>query len=519
MSLKRRAVNGVIIAGSLVIMCATADAADTVMGEEVIQATEVTVAANGTAGVVAVLNEVQAEALSSIEKPVIGIEQVRVDVVASAEMTEGEETDTEQLLSAEAFVGKEAGQQKSAGNNEKLAELVEAAGAEMTAEAESVEAETEEAAEAESVEAETEEAAEAEETEMTAEAESIEAETETAKAVTEETEEEAAGTEEEKTEAAAREEKEAAEVVAAGETEEAGNEEWQNRLMADVDEFLYVRAGGDENAEVVGKLYNGAVAEIVEVGDAWTHIISGNVDGYVKNDYCVTGEDAFAYAVENVETKAEIQTDGLRVRNEADEDGKILTAVSTGTTLTVDTAAETDDKWVAVKYGDSTAYVSADYVTTDLALGEAVTIEEEKAALAKKAAEEAKAAQVSGTQTVQKESVAASVDEVTLLAALIQCEAGNEIYEGQLAVGAVVMNRVRSGRYPGSVSGVIYEGGQFTPAGSGAVASVAANGPKASCIQAAQEALAGADNTGGATSFRRASSGMAGVVIGNHVFF
>lgn len=508
MSLKRRAVNGVIIAGSLVIMCATADAADTVMGEEVIQATEVTVAANGTAGVVAVLNEVQAEALSSIEKPVIGIEQVRVDVVASAEMTEGEETDTEQLLSAEAFVGKEAGQQKSAGNNEKLAELVEAAGAEMTAEAESVEAETEEAAEAE-------------ETEMTAEAESIEAEaeTETAKAVTEETEEEAAGTEEEKTEVAAREEKEAAEVVAAGETEEAGNEEWQNRLMADVDEFLYVRAGGDENAEVVGKLYNGAVAEIVEVGDAWTHIISGNVDGYVKNDYCVTGEDAFAYAVENVETKAEIQTDGLRVRSEADEDGKILTAVSTGTTLTVDTAAETDDKWVAVKYGDSTAYVSADYVTTDLALGEAVTIEEEKAALAKKAAEEAKAAQVSGTQTVQKESVAASVDEVTLLAALIQCEAGNEIYEGQLAVGAVVMNRVRSGRYPGSVSGVIYEGGQFTPAGSGAVASVAANGPKASCIQAAQEALAGADNTGGATSFRRASSGMAGVVIGNHVFF
>lgn len=500
MSLKRRAVNGVIIAGSLVIMCATADAADTVMGEEVIQATEVTVAANGTAGVVAVLNEVQAEALSSIEKPVIGIEQVKADAVASAEMTEGEDTDTEQLLSAEAFVGKEAGQQKSAGNNEKLAELVEVAGAEMTAEAESVEAETEEAAEAE-------------ETEMAAEAERIEAET------AEETEEEAAGTEEEKTEAAAREEKETAEVVAAGETEEAGNEEWQNRLMADVDEFLYVRAGGDENAEVVGKLYNGAVAEIVEVGDTWTHIISGNVDGYVKNDYCVTGEDAFTYAVENVETKAEIQTDGLRVRSEADEDGKILTAVSTGTTLTVDTDAETDDKWVAVKYGDSTAYVSADYVTTDLALGEAVTIEEEKAALAKKAAEEAKAAQVSGTQTVQKESVAASVDEVTLLAALIQCEAGNESYEGQLAVGAVVMNRVRSGRYPGSVSGVIYEGGQFTPAGSGAVASVAANGPKASCIQAAQEALAGADNTGGATSFRRASSGMAGIVIGNHVFF
>lgn len=488
MSLKRRAVSGVIIAGSLVIMCATADAADTVMGEEVIQAVaEVSVAANGTAGVVAVLNEVQADALSSIEQTALGIEQVRVDVVASAELTEEEDTELEQLLSGEAFAGNETGQQKDAGNDKKLAELVEAVETEA--------AETEE---------------------ETAQAAVAGTEKETAEVV-------AAGTEEEPAEAAAGTEKEkseeAADIVAAGETEDTDNEEWQNRLMADVDEFLYVRAGGDENAEIVGKLYNGAVAEIVEVGDTWTHIVSGNVDGYVKNDYCVTGEDAFAYAVENVETQAEIQTDGLRVRSEADENGKVLTAVSTGTTLTVDTEAETDDKWVAVKYGDSTAYVSADYVTTDLALGEAVTIEEEKAALAKKAAEEAKAAQVTGTQTVQKESVAASVDEVTLLAALIQCEAGNESYEGQVAVGAVVMNRVRSGRYPGSVSGVIYDAGQFTPAATGAVASVAANGPKASCIQAAQEALAGADNTGGATCFRRASSGMAGVVIGNHVFF
>lgn len=510
MSLKRRAVSGVIIAGSLVIMCATADAADTVMGEEVIQAVaEVNVAANGTAGVVAVLNEVQADALSSIEQTALGIEQVRVDVVASAELTEEEDTELEQLLSGEAFAGNETGQQKDAGNDKKLAELVEA----VETEAAETEEGTAEAAVA-GTEKETAEVVAAGTEEETAEA-AAGTEKASAETVT-------AGTEKEKSEEAAGAEKETAEVVAAGETEDTedtDNEEWQNRLMADVDEFLYVRAGGDENAEIVGKLYNGAVAEIVEVGDTWTHIVSGNVDGYVKNDYCVTGEDAFAYAVENVETQAEIQTDGLRVRSEADENGKVLTAVSTGTTLTVDTEAETDDKWVAVKYGDSTAYVSADYVTTDLALGEAVTIEEEKAALAKKAAEEAKAAQVTGTQTVQKESVAASVDEVTLLAALIQCEAGNESYEGQLAVGAVVMNRVRSGRYPGSVSGVIYDAGQFTPAATGAVASVAANGPKASCIQAAQEALAGADNTGGATCFRRASSGMAGVVIGNHVFF
>lgn len=463
MSLKKRAVSGVIIAGSIVMMCAIADATDTVMGEEVMQAaTEMELAANGTAGVVVLLNEVQADALSSIEQAAISIERTKTDVVTLAE----EETDEEKALL-------EAALSEAAYENEKT-DVVS-----IDAEKESELAEAAKAAEA---------------------ARAAETESETA-------------------EDAAETETVVAETVEENPAEDAAAEEWQNRLMADVDEFLYVRAGGNENAEVVGKLYNGAVAEIVEVGDTWTHIVSGNVDGYVKNDYCVTGEDAFQYAVENVETQAEIQTDGLRVRSEADENGKVLTAVSTGTTLTVDTEAETNDEWVAVKYGDGTAYVSAEYVTTDLALGEAVTIEEEKAALAKKAAEEAKAAQVSGTETVQKASVAASVDEVTLLAALIQCEAGNESYEGQLAVGAVVMNRVRSGRYPGSVSGVIYDSGQFTPAASGAVASVAANGPKASCIQAAQEALAGADNTGGATCFRRASSGMAGVVIGNHVFF
>ena len=88
-----------------------------------------------------------------------------------------------------------------------------------------------------------------------------------------------------------------------------------------------------------------------------------------------------------------------------------------------------------------------------------------------------------------------------------------------LIFGAVVMNRLRSGAYPSSISGVIYQSGQFPPAGRGMVASIAANGPKGSCVQAAQQALGGSDNTGGATCFSRASSGRAGVVIGNHVFY
>lgn len=291
--------------------------------------------------------------------------------------------------------------------------------------------------------------------------------------------------------------------------------------MADVNDYLYVRASADADAEIVGKLYKGDVAEIQEEGSGWTHVASGNVDGYVNNDYCVTGTEALAYAQQNFDTEAEVLTNGLRIRSEADENASVITAVSEGTTLKVDSGVETDDKWVAVVYGGTTRYVSADYVTTSLALGEGVTIEEEQAELARIAEEEAakKAAQVTEVTTVQNAAVEATVDDVTLLAAIIQCEAGNEVYEGQLAVGAVVMNRVRSGGYPGTVHDVIYQKSQFPPAGAGSVANVAAKGPKQSCLQAAQEALNGTDNTGGATCFRRASSGHAGVVIGNHVFY
>ena len=274
-------------------------------------------------------------------------------------------------------------------------------------------------------------------------------------------------------------------------------QEWESRLLADVDEFLYIRESDSPDAQIVGKLYKGDVAEIVESGDEWTHITSGDVEGFVKSEFCIVGSDAMAYAKSSFAATAESQTDGLRVRS--------------------------DGEWIAVKYAGSTGYVSAEFVETELDLGEAVSIEEERAQAekiaAEKAKEEAEKKSKEVVETVQKEPVSASFDQVTLLAALIQCEAGMEPYEGQVAVGAVVMNRVRSGGYANNIYDVIYQPSQFTPAGRGDVAAVAARGPKASCISAAQEALNGADNTGGALSFRRASSGKQGLVIGNHVFF
>ncbi|MBE5842667.1 MAG: cell wall hydrolase [Butyrivibrio sp.] len=107
-----------------------------------------------------------------------------------------------------------------------------------------------------------------------------------------------------------------------------------------------------------------------------------------------------------------------------------------------------------------------------------------------------------------------------LLANLIYCEAGGEPYEGKLAVGAVVINRVLSSVYPDSVVGVIYQSGQFSPVGSGRLALALANGSATeSCYQAADAAMSGATNVGNCVYFRTPIPGLQGTQIGGHVFY
>lgn len=295
---------------------------------------------------------------------------------------------------------------------------------------------------------------------------------------------------------------------------------WAGKLMPNVEEYLNIRSEASDDAELVGKIYKGAVADIVERGDGWTKISSGSVEGYVKNEFCVTGFDAENLANQQGTTYATAVSGGVRVRAEAssEEGVEILDVMEEGGKLKVDKEAAQVDGWVAVKCNDKTGYVSGEYVTVELELGKAISIEEERAAIAAAEAEKAKKAQKASAGTQQRDAVAASYDDVTLLAALIQCEAGSECYEGQLAVGAVVMNRLRSG-YAGSISGVIYQRGQFSPASNGRLESVLSRGVSGSCLQAAQEAINGADNVNGAKNFKRASSGQAGIVIGNHVFY
>ncbi len=295
---------------------------------------------------------------------------------------------------------------------------------------------------------------------------------------------------------------------------------WKNKLMAKVDDCLNIREASSEDSAVIGKLRKGDAAKVVKKGKTWTKIKSGSVTGYVKNEYCVYGIKAYKYANKICKTYATVQADGLRIRQKANEDSIALEAAFKGDKLLVNEKAKQKDGWVVVKLNGMKGYVSEDYVKVGLGVGEAISIEEEQAMLAaQRKAEQASLRSVSSSgSTAVSSASAVSSSDLTLLSAIIFCEAGGESYAGQVAVGAVVLNRVKSSSFPNSISGVVYQSGQFSPVANGALSRALSNGNYRHCTSAAQAALAGSDNTGGAKFFHRVN-GAAGLVIGNHVFY
>ena len=302
--------------------------------------------------------------------------------------------------------------------------------------------------------------------------------------------------------------------------------EWENALMADVEDFVYVRAKKNAGASIVGRLIPGDRATVLRQGSKWTKIKSGNLTGYVLNKYCVFGEEAYAYAKENCDTIATVTVKALRIRDAQSTDSKVVTTVAKDTDLIVNDEKETGEGWVAVTYEGDSGYVSEGYVTLSLGTTTAKTLaEEQEAEEARKKAEEQKAAaeaaakasanaQSTAPKTEQKAAVSADVDEETLLAAIIQCEAGGCSYECQKAVGAVVLNRVRSKKYPNNIKDVIYQKGQFGPVRNGSLKKRLSGTISKTAKKAARAALAGEDNTGGALYFNDVYATSRGTKIG-----
>lgn len=324
-------------------------------------------------------------------------------------------------------------------------------------------------------------------------------------------------------------------------TEPEETSEFDGYLLPVVDVYLNIRETPSTEGAIIGKLYVGALAKIISEENGWMYITSGTVEGYVSSEYVATGKAAEEKAKEDGRMTATVnEGGGLRVRKEPSTEADVLTLVAEGESFDV---IEEIEGWVAIEYSsDTVAYLASDFVTVEFELGEAVSIEEELAAIraaeeaaARKAAEEAAAIEAAKRAAEQRMVQSADIDIVTtaghdvsyddtyLLACLVHMEAGSESYEGKLAVANVVLNRLKSG-YGNSIAEVIYAKGQFSGANTGALASRLAKGPNDESMQAAVAALAGTNNISDYRNFIAAgranyNSYTQYTVIGGHCFY
>ena len=176
---------------------------------------------------------------------------------------------------------------------------------------------------------------------------------------------------------------------------------FKNLVIAQVNAYVNVRSLPSEEGEIVGKLYNNSVGTFISEENGWYQIQSGNVVGYVKGEYCVTGDEAIALAKQVGTRIATVTCDGLYVRKEANTDCAILGMVAFEDDLLV---LEETDTWVLVDIEEGTGWVSRDYVTLHTEFVQAESKAEEEARLAKEAEERRRAQEAARQATASQSS-------------------------------------------------------------------------------------------------------------------
>lgn len=397
-------------------------------------------------------------------------------------------------------------------------------------------------------------------------------------------------------------------VMAASPDAEIENSVWSYRAVANVSTQVNIRANASTDSAIVGYLPKAASADVIEKGPEWSHIISGGVEGYIKNEYLAYGEEAKALAGVYGKQGVKVSWDDVILFSNPNSSSAILNKADGGSEYEL---ISEEGLWCAVQMDDVTvAYVPAEdvqkttmleraipvvtspetsgYTQTASGGGEAYSQTDTSGdTTASAGAADGSGYDASGDQsgsqdytdqsstdqsytdqgtadsgytdssasdnsytdqsgtsdatsggensstdtsvsdpgstgsgqtTPSEETVtSANSDDLSLLAALIYCEAGNQSREGKVAVGAVVMNRIASSSYPGTISDVIYQSGQFAPAITGWLGQVLASGAPSDCYEAAQAALNGENPVPGALYFNNSAG--KGTKIGDHWFY
>lgn len=193
------------------------------------------------------------------------------------------------------------------------------------------------------------------------------------------------------------------------------DKEYWNLVIAQVDNYVNVRSLPGAEGEVVGKLYNNSVGELLEVEGDWYHITSGNVTGYVKAEYCATGVEAISLAKELETRIATVKTVSVYVKDEMKDDASVLGYLAMGDEVVV--LAE-NDKWCKVSIEEGDGYVlkelvrlHSEYVTAESKEEEAARLAEE----AKKREEARKAARLAAEKEAAKKAAEDAENNTTVL--------------------------------------------------------------------------------------------------------
>ncbi len=185
-------------------------------------------------------------------------------------------------------------------------------------------------------------------------------------------------------------------------------ESFRNLVIAKVHDYVNVRDLPSEEGNIVGKLYDKSVGNFIEEENGWYKINSGSVEGYVKGEYCVTGDDAVDYAKEVGTRIATVTTTTLKVREQPGMEETVLGLVPIEDELIV---TEELDGWVKVNIEEGDGYVSTDYVTLSTEFVKAESIEEERARLEKEEAARKAAQEAARKKVSSRSSSSGSVKE------------------------------------------------------------------------------------------------------------
>lgn len=180
-------------------------------------------------------------------------------------------------------------------------------------------------------------------------------------------------------------------------------ESFSSLVIAQVNDYVNIRSEPNTDSDILGKLYDDSVGELIEVEGDWYLMKSGTVTGYVKAEYVVTGEDAIELAQEVGTRFATVTTTTLFVREEPSTEATILGMIPIEEQLV---ALEEIDGWAKVSIEEGEGYASMDYLTMHTEFVEAESKEEEEARLEKEAADRAaaNAAAVASQQTTTESS-------------------------------------------------------------------------------------------------------------------